>query len=493
MGVIVKESARSTVISYLGVVIAFVSAVLIMPKLLSPEEIGLIRVVLAVSGTFAGIFSLGISQLVFRTFNKYSDKDINGYFSLVLMVSILGCLLSAPFFIYFEHGFLRFDDRISDILDTILFPVLLYILIAARVFYISFEAVLRMTKSITFMALMQNFFLKGIPVVFLGLYFLGFINFDGFLILYILLFIFAPIILILYLRRREGLRFGKFPKYSREEKRYLLSLGGFGMLNTMAASLLLYVDTLMVNEYLREMSVGIYVTMYLFGSVVGVPNRSLKLISGVFIVEAIKEDDFEKVELINRKSSQSLLVISGLIFALIWGNINSITGYLDPVYSAGTFVVFFIGLAQLFDVYAGMSSEILSASKYYWVHTPITLLTIGVAIVTNMYLIPEYGIIGAAIATSISFGVLHLSRLISVAVLFRTTTFNQKIVIGTIIAGAVIVGTGYIPSVGNIYIQVIYKSALILTTYGLLMYAFKISTDVNSLVDKYFFNRFKRR
>jgi len=435
---------------------------------------------------------LGISQLVFRTFNRYSEENRNGYFSLVLIISVFGCLLSAPFFLYFDHGLFSFDGSISSLIDTVFFSTLLYVLIAARILHISFEAILRMTKSITFIAFMQNFFLKGIPIIFLGLYFFDLINFDGFLVLYILLFILAPLILILYLRRREGLRFGRLSTYSLKEKQDLLSLGGFGMLNTMAASLLLYVDTLMVNEYLREMSVGVYVTMYLFGSVVGVPNRSLKLISGVFIVEAIKSDDFEKVKLINQKSSQSLLVISGVIFALIWGNINSITGYLDPVYSLGASVVFFIGLAQLFDVYAGMSSEILSASKYYWIHTPITLLTIGVAIATNIYLIPQYGIIGAAIATSISFGFLHLSRLLSVALLFKTTPFNQKVLIGTIIASAVITGTMYLPSLGNIYIQVVYKSTLIVTTYGLLMYAFKISTDVNSLVDKYIFNRFKK-
>jgi O-antigen/teichoic acid export membrane protein len=484
MGKIVKESARSTIISYIGVGISFVSAVLIMPKLFKPDEIGVLRVILAISGTFAGLFSLGISQLVFRTYKTFRDQNPTGYYSMILLVSFAGSILSIPFFMYYNLGISDFDETISSIVGTMLLSILVYVMIVSRIFYISFEALVRMTKSVTFMAVMQNLYLKGMPILFLGLYYFDLINFDGFLILYIALFIAAPIILIFYLRRKEGLKFGSLPTYTREERRHLFSLGGFGLLNTIAAALLLYIDTLMVNEYLKEAYAGIYTTMYLFGSVVAVPSRSLKLISGVFIVEALKDGDIEKVEEINQKSSQSLLVVSGLIFALVWGNIGSITGYLDEVYSIGIYVVLFIGLAQLFDVFAGMSSEIISASKYYWLHTPITMFTITVAIVANIYFIPEMGVTGAALATFISFGVLHLSRMISVMILFKISPFNVKIFLGAFFATLVIIGTSYIPSVGNIYIQAIYKTALIGATYGLLMYVFRISPDANNLVEK---------
>ena len=493
MGVIIKESVRSTIISYLGVVIAFVSAALIMPKLLSPKEIGLIRVVLAVSGTFAGIFSLGVSQLIFRTFNEYRDKNLNGYFTLILMISILGSLLSLPFFLYSNDELFSFDDQISEIVGSIFFTIFLYVLISARIFYISFESILRMTKNITFMSFIQNIILKGTPLIFLALYFFGLITFDYLLVLYILLFILVPIVLIVYLKKREGVMFSKLPSYNKAEKRHLFSLGIFGLMNTMAATLLLYIDTLMVNEYLRELSVGVYVTMYFFGSVVGVPNRSLRLISGVFIVESMKKNDLNKVNLLNKKSSQSLLVFTGLVFALIWGNINSIVGYLDPIYSSGVLVILFIGLSQLFDVLAGMSSEILSASKYYWLHTPITLITIVIAIILNMFLIPEYGINGAALATSISFGVLHLSRLISVVFLFKITPFNRNLIVGLLIACLVVTLSMYMPSIGNILVQVIYKSILISLTYGFLMYIFKVSIDVNNLIDKYLIDYLKKR
>lgn len=491
MGTILKESARSTVISYMGIVVSFVSAVLIMPKLLSPEEIGLLRVILAITGTFAGLFSLGVSQLVFRTFTEYQERNGNGYYTMVLFVSVLGSVLSVPFFIYIDGTELDFDKSISDIVGTALLSTLIYLMIVSRIFYTSFEAILRMTKSVTFMSVMQNFFLKGVPILLLGLLYFDLLKFDGFLIAYIFLFIVAPFIVIVYLRRKEGLRFGKLPKYSKSEKRHLLSLGSFGLLNTLAATLLLYVDTLMVNEYLKEAAVGVYVTMYLFGSVVAVPSRSLKLISGVFIVDALKENDMDKVGELNRKSGQSLLVISGAIFALIWGNINSITGYLDPIYATGAMVVFYIGAAQLFDVYAGMSSEILSASKYYWLHTPITILTIIVAIVTNIYLIPKYQVEGAAIATFISFGVLHVSRIISVMILFKISPYDAKMALGTIILVGVVVGSMYLPSVGNIYVEAVYKSTAIFTVYGLLMYFTKISDDVNQLVDKYLFKYLK--
>ena len=114
---------------------------------------------------FAGIFSLGVSQLIFRTFNEYRDKNLNGYFTLILMISILGSILSLPFFLYSNDELFSFDDQISEIVESIFFTIFLYVLISARIFYISFESILRMTKNITFMSFIQNIVLKGTPLI----------------------------------------------------------------------------------------------------------------------------------------------------------------------------------------------------------------------------------------------------------------------------------------------------------------------------------------
>ena len=46
MGIIMKQSLRTSVLSYIGIALGYVNVVLLFPVFLSPEEFGLTRVLL---------------------------------------------------------------------------------------------------------------------------------------------------------------------------------------------------------------------------------------------------------------------------------------------------------------------------------------------------------------------------------------------------------------------------------------------------------------
>ena len=493
MGVIIKESSRATIISYIGVMIGFLSSALIMPKLFSTEEIGVIRVINATTGIFAGIFSFGVSQLVFRTYNRYGiEKGINGFLSLVFFVCALGALASLPVFLIYHDQLLVFEEGISEFTSSDYFFMFVYLVIVFRIFQTGLEAMLRMTRNVTLIAIMQNFFLKGIPLVLLALIYFKIISFDNYLILYLLVFVVTPLYAFVFIRSKEGIRPGRIKGYKRKEVKSMISLATFGMLNTMAAAFFLFLDTLMVNEYMTESHVGVYTTMFLFGSVVSIPSKSLRQISGVLIVESMEKEDYDKVQEINIKSAQALLVFCGGILVMILSNLSTITGYLDPIYASGILVVLIVGIAQLFDAFMGTSSEILSASKYYWVHTPITILMIAVAVLANMWLIPIYGMNGAAIATLMGYFILHATRTIFVYTFFKIHPFSPKLILGMVICTATIALMMYIPNLENIYLNLIVKSLIAAIIYVPVVYVLKISHDVNDLLDKLVLNRFRK-
>ncbi|MDX2362884.1 MAG: polysaccharide biosynthesis C-terminal domain-containing protein [Crocinitomicaceae bacterium] len=484
MGVIAKESSRATIISYFGIIIGFISSALIMPKIFSPEQIGVIRVINAASGIFAGIFSLGISQLVFRAYNSFGkEKGVNGFLSITLLVCALGSVVGLPFYFVLYERILDIKPGISEFTSSEYFVLFVYVLIVARIFYIGLEAVLRMTRNISLIAVLRDIVIKGAPLILLILYYFDVLQFDNYVVLYYLIFVLIPIYVFVFLYKREGIKIGKIRGYTKSDVKSLSSLATFGMLNTIAAAFFLFLDTLMVNEFLSETAVGVYSTMFLFGSVVSIPSKSLRNISGVLIVEALQKNAMDTVNEIYKKSTRALIVVCGGVFVLIWANIHSIIGYLDPVYATGTLVVLIIGLAQLFDAVFGTASDILSGSKYYWVHTPITLVMISMAIGTNLWLIPRLEMVGAALATLISLAFLHLTRALFVYFLFKIHPFSVRSTIGMLICLVTFAIAHFAPNFENIYLNLIYKSAIILVVYIPAIYFFKVSEDINEKID----------
>ncbi len=62
MGVIIRQSAKSTIVNYFGIIIGFISTMFVMTEFLTPEELGLTRVMLDIAVLLSGFFMLGAAR-----------------------------------------------------------------------------------------------------------------------------------------------------------------------------------------------------------------------------------------------------------------------------------------------------------------------------------------------------------------------------------------------------------------------------------------------
>jgi O-antigen/teichoic acid export membrane protein len=90
------------------------------------------------------------------------------------------------------------------------------------------------------------------------------------------------------------------------------------------------------------------------------------------------------------------------IFIWIWINLDAIFEILPESYQAGKWVIFFIGLANIFHSAIGLGGVIVTTSKYYKLSTYMTFILGLLAIMTNLIFIPIWGITGAAFASAFS-------------------------------------------------------------------------------------------
>ena len=76
MGSIQKQAIQNTIISYLGVAIGFVNTLILQPKMLSPEELGLTRILYSTSVLIATLFPLGLNAFTIKFFPKFRNSEI---------------------------------------------------------------------------------------------------------------------------------------------------------------------------------------------------------------------------------------------------------------------------------------------------------------------------------------------------------------------------------------------------------------------------------
>lgn len=90
MGIIQKQSLRSSLINFIGVGFGAVSR-LSMPIVLTEGQIGLIQLLDSISGFFVTIFSMGYVQILSMLFPNYRDDKTghHGFLVFGILLSLL--------------------------------------------------------------------------------------------------------------------------------------------------------------------------------------------------------------------------------------------------------------------------------------------------------------------------------------------------------------------------------------------------------------------
>jgi len=264
----------------------------------------------------------------------------------------------------------------------------------------------------------------------------------------------------------------------------ILSVAAFGLISGFSGVAVLQIDKYLVNHYCDLSATGVYATAFFFGTIILLPGRSLIRISSAVIAEALKSNELTKIISIYKKSTLNLMVLGLFLFLLMWGNINNIMIFLPPEFESGRYVIFFIALAHLLQMTAGVSGEIIQYSKYYRQHTVIMMVLISSIIGFNLILLPILGIKGASIAYACSFLIYAIIRIAYVKYKFGFQPFNISHLWIVLIAGLSFFATSLLPQLESFILDGIVRSILITLSFVLPIVLFKLSPETNDLISK---------
>jgi O-antigen/teichoic acid export membrane protein len=190
------------------------------------------------------------------------------------------------------------------------------------------------------------------------------------------------------------------------------------------------VDSLMITALAKDglTDTGIYTIAFFIGSVLDIPKRMINLVTQPLISEYWVEGKIKEMEDAFKETSVNGIIISSLIFAAIWINLESIYTIIpnSEIYIKGLSVVLFILIARLFEMACSIAPNIITQTRLYIYNLPLAVILIILTISLNYFLIPKYGITGAAIATMLSVIMYNILKLGLVYYMLQIQPFTKK-------------------------------------------------------------------
>jgi O-antigen/teichoic acid export membrane protein len=488
MGLIQKQSIQGTIYSYLGVLIGFANTILLFPRILSNDQIGLMKVLVAYAVLFAQFGGLGMPSVITRYFPLFRNAQNrnNGFFLISVLVSLLGFLLCLLLFFILKPWIIQ--DSVGN---SPLFIEYLYYLIPLIFFTLIFNMLDAYSK-VLFDAVigtsLKEFYQRILISIVILLFSLGWLNFPEFVLGYVVALSLPTLILAWVLYQRDALSL--IPHWSfisKDLRKEMISVGSFSVFSGFTILVILNVDSLMIKSLLGLDKTGVYSTVFFFGTLVVIPSRALIKISSTMIAEAWKENDLATINNIYVKSCLTQTIVGSLIFIGIWANVDNIFRILPDGrgFEEARNVVFYIGLANLFEMMTGVNNNILANSSYYRYHTWFMVFLVALVVGTNLIFIPWLGITGASLASALSVFLYSLVRVLFLHWKLGFQPFDRKYIWLALVSGFSFFLGWIIPEWPNLYWDILVRSSIIALSFILLVYFLRLSEDINGRIEAY--------
>jgi O-antigen/teichoic acid export membrane protein len=130
----------------------------------------------------------------------------------------------------------------------------------------------------------------------------------------------------------------------------------------------------------------------------------------------------------------------------------------------------------------GVNSEIIVSSKFYKTNIYFVIILAVLTIALNAYLIPIYGLTGAAIATLSSIFLFNLIKLTYIYMKLEFQPFSIHTLSTLLLSGFCLFIVSIVPQFSNPVLNGAYLTLITCIIFGLLMLFFKPSQEITKII-----------
>jgi O-antigen/teichoic acid export membrane protein len=488
MGVIAKQSIRGTIVTYLGIAVGVVTTFFVLTRFLTTEEIGLTRVLIDAATLFIGLAQLGTNASIIRFYPYFKEKesdDDHGFFFWALVVPFIGFILFAV--IYWACR-VPLGEWFGD--KSPLF-VEYYYFVLPIAFFMLYQTICESTCNVLMhivvpRAVRELIVRVGLLAIYL-LYAFKVLSIDGLVIGICLNYAAAAMINIIYFfsLRRISLRPDwSFLRANKDLVRRYLIYTGFLFISALTSVLAPTLSSFFVTAKMGLDNTGIFAIATYMAVMVSIPNRSVSAIASPQLARAIKEQNREECSHLISQVTRNMLLIGGFIILAMWVNIDLIFHILPngATFAQAKNVVLILGVSQLILGTFTICYTALNYSRFYAFSLLMSLVLTVSALLLNNYLVPRYGMNGAALSNLFSYGLYYLLILATLVPLCHLTIVDRRwwYILALLFAlfATNHLWLAYLPAL-NIWLDSLLRSLIILGGGLLIAYKAELSPEIN--------------
>ena len=471
MGIVQRQGIRNTLISYVGLAIGFVNTILILPRLLSPAQIGLtagVLMPLATIGAQLAAFGFASAGMRYFPFFRNQGRGHAGFFPLLLGPPLLGFAVVAVLLWVGKplvlHWYVKGDDA-----ALLAQHYAVAIGLAGCIMLGSLQdAYLRSLFHTSFSSFAQEILLRLMLVAAAVAYSQHYLSFHGFVLAYMGAYAVVALLLAVYLAAIGELHLRPSQAALRiKPLGEMLGFGAFMLLSNISGTVLLNIDTLLVGTKLSLTAAGIYLIATNVSTALVLPFRALQKTAFSLIAEYWKEGDMAKMADFYRRSTR-INTLLGCYLALGIGlNLDFIYGLIHrPEYAVGTTAVLLLLAGRRVDGITGVNGIIVATSPRYRFDLVFNISLATAVVGLNWILIPRMGLAGAALAYCVALVGINTARTWFVWRTYGLQPFDGRIAQILAVAALAGVAAWAPPEMPNAWLTLLLRGGILTAVYG---------------------------
>jgi len=479
MGIVLNQSFKNTIITYIGFGIGAINTLYLYPIYLGATYYALTNYILSAANVIMPLFAIGMQNTLVKFYSQYkTEEEREQFLSFTALFPILMCIPLGIIGIFFFDDITDFVSKQNPVVRE--FMLLIPFVGICMAYFEIFYAWARVHMHSVFGNFVKEVGLRLVSTIALiGLYFkwMSLIQFVYFT---------AAIYFVAFLITMFYAFYIKKPNFQiaiPSNVKSVMEYTFYIILSGSVANLLLDGDKLILNQYMEIENIAYYSVATYIALVISVPSRAMHQIVYPITAKLMHENKHDELNSLYKKTSINLQIVGGFVMLCIFVNINQLYEIVPEDYRGGIPVVFMIGLSKYFDLILGNNNAIIFNTKYY---RTVLFLGLGLVVLTfvlNVIFIPIFGIMGSAFATLLSITCYSLAKLLFVVKKLDLYPFTKQNLYSLAITTLLFLIFYFWEFPVYPLIGIALKSILVTIVYVYLNYKFNISPDINQVLN----------
>lgn len=482
MGIVLNQSFKNTVITYIGFGIGAINTLYLYPIFLGATFYGLTNYITSSANVIMPLFAIGMQNTLVKFYSQYkTEEEKSQFLSFTVLFPILLIIPLLLIGLCFYDEILFFLSKKNAIVKTYIWLIPFIGLTMA--YFEIFYAWARVHMHSVFGNFIKEIGLRLFSLFLLIAVYFNVLTVEGFVYATAVLYLLAFLVTMFYAFsvKKPNFQLAR-PKNTKDILVYTFYI----ILSGSVANLLLDGDKMILNQYMIIDNIAFYSVATYIALVISVPSRAMHQIVYPITAKLMHENKHDELNQLYKKTSINLQMVGGFVMLCIFVNINQLYELVPKEYSGGIAVVFMIGLSKYFDLILGNNNAIIFNTKYYRMVLYLGLMLVVLTIVLNMIFIPIFGIFGSAFATLLSITLYSLAKLLFVVKKLHLYPFTKQTIHSILLTSVLFLVFYFWEFPFFQLISIALKSILVTIVYVYLNYKFKISPEINNVIDSLF-------